>query len=419
MSEEEVDAAIKLAETLSGTDMSELRDEYRDALEKLIQTKAAGTRPEPAEAPDPPSAQVVDLMAMLERSVSDAKAARWTRRHRPRPRRSRPRPRPRPRSSPRRRRRAANREAPECCRVSGGAALDANSVRLHACTLAGMTMGEQVDEEASRKASLRRARARDLILRVAPAVIADSVFDGFDMPDFLLDEIGIEVEAKATRLGSAWNSQHRLSLVERKLRDWLTAWEFFRPFKVGSDGLSLRRFHATAPEPEHDRVAALLVEAFGPIPLSERVAQLRREFRTADLAEKPEPAEVFGAYALSAGLLPPAVDVEPVAGGTFGELLIGHGYLVEPKAQPAARAHVDRIVAGLAALANLVTVWRVDLLRDIQQSLSPVAYAYTDHVPPVACSPCGVIRMASPLVPRGPELDLHLDVPSPSWALAA
>ncbi|MCX5410163.1 hypothetical protein OHA37_00055 [Streptomyces sp. NBC_00335] len=76
VSEEEVDAAIKLAETLSGTDMSELRDEYRDALEKLIQAKAAGTRPEPAEATEPPSAQVVDLMAMLERSVSEAKAAR-------------------------------------------------------------------------------------------------------------------------------------------------------------------------------------------------------------------------------------------------------------------------------------------------------------------------------------------------------
>ncbi|CAM5678528.1 hypothetical protein SAVIM338S_07256 [Streptomyces avidinii] len=72
----EVGAAVALAETLSGTNMSELRDEYREALEKVIQAKAAGTRPEPAEAPAPASAQVVDLMAMLERSVREAKAAR-------------------------------------------------------------------------------------------------------------------------------------------------------------------------------------------------------------------------------------------------------------------------------------------------------------------------------------------------------
>ncbi|MFF3216961.1 Ku protein [Streptomyces sp. NPDC002886] len=76
VTEQEVDAAVKLAETLSGTDVSELRDEYRDPLEKLIQAKAAGTRPEPAETPGPAAAQVVDLMAMLERSVSEAKAAR-------------------------------------------------------------------------------------------------------------------------------------------------------------------------------------------------------------------------------------------------------------------------------------------------------------------------------------------------------
>ncbi|MFB6523644.1 hypothetical protein [Streptomyces sp. NPDC056401] len=279
-----------------------------------------------------------------------------------------------------------------------------------------MTMGERVDDAASRRASLRhvisRARERDLI--------ADWVSKDFDAPDFLLD--GIAVEVKSTRLGSAWNSQARLGMSERDLRDALTAWESFRSSWDDLDLLRLRPFHATAPAPEPDGVAAILAEAFGPIALSPRVAQLRREFRTAGLVEKPEPAEVFGAYALSAGLLPPTVDVDPVAGGTFGEV-IGHGYLVAAKAETA-HARVERIVSALTALANLVAVWRADLLRVIQQRLLPVAYEYADHVPPLASSPCGVIRMASPRVPRGSLRALQLDTPGPSrvcpsWALAA
>ncbi|THA53142.1 Ku protein [Streptomyces sp. A1136] len=76
VSDEEIDAAIALADTLSGRDISEMHDEYRQALEKLIEAKAAGTRPEPGEAPQPASAEVVDLMAMLEKSVNEAKASR-------------------------------------------------------------------------------------------------------------------------------------------------------------------------------------------------------------------------------------------------------------------------------------------------------------------------------------------------------
>ncbi|MEV7445692.1 Ku protein [Streptomyces sp. NPDC091204] len=77
VTDEEVDAAVRLAETLTGGDIGELRDEYRDALEEVIAAKAAGTRPAPAaEAPPPASAEVVDLMAMLEKSVQDAKATR-------------------------------------------------------------------------------------------------------------------------------------------------------------------------------------------------------------------------------------------------------------------------------------------------------------------------------------------------------
>ncbi|MGW7327743.1 non-homologous end joining protein Ku [Streptomyces sp. NPDC054840] len=76
VTDDEVDAAVRLAETLSGNDIGELRDEYRAALEEVIAAKAAGTRPAPvAEAPAA-SAEVIDLMAMLEKSVQDAKATR-------------------------------------------------------------------------------------------------------------------------------------------------------------------------------------------------------------------------------------------------------------------------------------------------------------------------------------------------------
>ncbi|MET9470393.1 hypothetical protein ABZY44_37535 [Streptomyces sp. NPDC006544] len=128
VSEKEVDAAVALAETLSGTDMSELRDEYREALEKVIQAKAAGARLEPVEAPAPASAQVVDLMAVLERSVSEPKAARRgpdaTVHDLPAKKTTKKttRPRSRPRSRPRRRLRAASPAAPE-----GSAALDSRA----------------------------------------------------------------------------------------------------------------------------------------------------------------------------------------------------------------------------------------------------------------------------------------------------
>ncbi|MEU6895892.1 Ku protein [Streptomyces sp. NPDC046557] len=76
VSDEEVEAAVALADTLSGRDLGQMHDEYREALEKLIEAKTAGTRPEPVETPAPVSAEVVDLMAMLEKSVSEAKASR-------------------------------------------------------------------------------------------------------------------------------------------------------------------------------------------------------------------------------------------------------------------------------------------------------------------------------------------------------
>ncbi|MGW2681075.1 non-homologous end joining protein Ku [Streptomyces sp. NPDC001436] len=77
VSEEEIDAAIRLAETLSGADLADMHDEYREALEQVIAAKSGtGTAPVPTGEAPPASAEVVDLMAMLEKSVEDAKASR-------------------------------------------------------------------------------------------------------------------------------------------------------------------------------------------------------------------------------------------------------------------------------------------------------------------------------------------------------
>ncbi|MFJ4320581.1 Ku protein [Streptomyces lavendulae] len=77
VSEQEVDAAVRLAETLAGTGLEEMRDGYQAALEEVIAAKAgSGIPPAPGEEILPASAGVVDLMAVLEKSVQDAKATR-------------------------------------------------------------------------------------------------------------------------------------------------------------------------------------------------------------------------------------------------------------------------------------------------------------------------------------------------------
>ncbi|WP_240804217.1 Ku protein [Streptomyces sp. A0592] len=77
VTDDEIDAAVRLADILTGTDVGELRDEYRDALEEVIAAKTGtGTMPAPSENTPPASAEVVDLMAMLEKSVQDAKTTR-------------------------------------------------------------------------------------------------------------------------------------------------------------------------------------------------------------------------------------------------------------------------------------------------------------------------------------------------------
>ncbi|MFI7180138.1 non-homologous end joining protein Ku [Streptomyces spororaveus] len=77
VTDEEIDAAVELAAALAsgGFELAEQRDAYRDAVEEVIASKEAGHRIEPAAEPLT-TGKVVDLMAALQQSVQDAKAAR-------------------------------------------------------------------------------------------------------------------------------------------------------------------------------------------------------------------------------------------------------------------------------------------------------------------------------------------------------
>ncbi|MFD0651967.1 Ku protein [Streptomyces malaysiensis] len=72
----ELDLADTLMETLGEVDISELHDDYHEALEELVAAKMSGATPaaEPGERPS--GAQVVDLMAALKESVRSARQSR-------------------------------------------------------------------------------------------------------------------------------------------------------------------------------------------------------------------------------------------------------------------------------------------------------------------------------------------------------
>lgn len=201
----------------------------------------------------------------------------------------------------------------------------------------------------------------------------------------ILTETLVQRPGRVTRLGVMWSGQSRLTSVLEALR-------------LGS-----------VPEDVHDAFGVLLGEAFGEVSQA-RVDELRwAEYEDERPAKGAGGPEIFGAYVLSAGLLSQTVDDVPPT-SSFGWR--------EREAGPLAVFHVAEF-GDLAALADMIAVWRADLLLAIQRWLSPAAYEYVDHGPPLACSPCGVIRMASPEVPRGPELGLQLDASSPFWVLAA
>ncbi|MFJ7201863.1 MULTISPECIES: Ku protein [unclassified Streptomyces] len=77
LDEEEIERAVQLTDTMAIDDIAGFRNEYRDALEELIEAKSEGTDlPEPAEGEDREAGKVVDLMAALNSSVKAAKESR-------------------------------------------------------------------------------------------------------------------------------------------------------------------------------------------------------------------------------------------------------------------------------------------------------------------------------------------------------
>jgi DNA end-binding protein Ku len=73
----EVKMANMLVETLAGDfEPDEFEDDYREAVEALVQAKISGGEIKAAPAPARTSGEVVDLLAALQRSVDAAKSAR-------------------------------------------------------------------------------------------------------------------------------------------------------------------------------------------------------------------------------------------------------------------------------------------------------------------------------------------------------
>lgn len=76
LDDEEIERAMQLMDSMAADDLSGFRDEYRDALEAIIEAKEKGEEPPAAERPEPKEGRVVDLMAALEQSVSQARESR-------------------------------------------------------------------------------------------------------------------------------------------------------------------------------------------------------------------------------------------------------------------------------------------------------------------------------------------------------
>ncbi|AZS85093.1 Ku protein [Streptomyces griseoviridis] len=75
VNDKELDLADALMNTLGEVDLTDLHDEYREALEEVLAAKATGDTPR--SLPDHArSGKVLDLMAALEKSVRDAKETR-------------------------------------------------------------------------------------------------------------------------------------------------------------------------------------------------------------------------------------------------------------------------------------------------------------------------------------------------------
>ncbi|MEU1041420.1 Ku protein [Streptomyces sp. NPDC005551] len=74
--DQELDLADALMDTLGEVDLEDLHDDYRDAVEELIATKASGEEVTGPPAREGDGGKVLDLMAALEKSVRAAKESR-------------------------------------------------------------------------------------------------------------------------------------------------------------------------------------------------------------------------------------------------------------------------------------------------------------------------------------------------------
>ncbi|MFE2470585.1 non-homologous end joining protein Ku [Streptomyces mirabilis] len=77
VTDSEIDEALQLVDSMTTDDISGYQDEYRKALEAVIEAKAEGRQPpKPTEEAEETGGKVVDLMAALQESVRKAQAAR-------------------------------------------------------------------------------------------------------------------------------------------------------------------------------------------------------------------------------------------------------------------------------------------------------------------------------------------------------
>ncbi|AEM85929.1 Ku protein [Streptomyces violaceusniger] len=76
ISDSEVDEAMALMDAIGPTDISQYRDQYREAMEAIIRAKTEGVELPHAEAPAEPKGKVVDLMSALQDSVRAARKSR-------------------------------------------------------------------------------------------------------------------------------------------------------------------------------------------------------------------------------------------------------------------------------------------------------------------------------------------------------
>lgn len=76
VTDEEIEQAVSLMDTMHREDLDDFQDAYRAAVEELIVARSEGREPPHEEPEEPKQGQVVDLMAALQDSVRTARESR-------------------------------------------------------------------------------------------------------------------------------------------------------------------------------------------------------------------------------------------------------------------------------------------------------------------------------------------------------